>query len=271
MGREPPGRRWLVATALLAGALAGWREDAAVLAAGLAVFGVLRARTMTATRLVTGGIVAGFLPWMAVAAQRGEAAAFAAHVGRRLLFLVERLAIPTHAPWRAPKRLPETPTELGLAVFPLLAALPVVVYGALIFAQLWRARTGRATPLVVGAALAGCAFLPQFLWERADLGHFRNHLPVLLAVTALVSSTFTLRRQRQVAAALVVLALIGAGAVALERIGATPRALPPWAGLEHRAGETMIVTFWRPGWYVLEDLEPGTRFPLDLRAPPADP
>lgn len=287
--REPPGGRWVLGVASLAGVLAAVREDSAALALAVAVLAVARRRRWRelATRVVP-GLLLGLLPWLALAAARGETGALLAHAGHRFAFLATRLGQPTEVAWSSAERWPRSPLEAGLLAQPLLAVLPPLVYfGILAREGLRRRRREAVDRVAVAAALAGLTYLPQYLWERPDLAHYLHHQPVMLAAFAAAAASAP-RRLRLAAAAL----LVTIGAIALgARVGQaalTPRTpyptpearaigatlasdLPPWSGLPREPGETLIVLSWGPGWYVLEGLEPGTRhlstFQRHLRTP----
>ena len=283
-----PGRRWVVGVAALAGTLAAVREDSAFLALAVAVAAVARRRRPAelATCLLP-GLALGFAPWMAIEWLRADALPFLAHVGYRLAFTVERLAIPTHVGWRAAQRLPRSTEEAKMAVLPLVWILPPAVYLGMLAREAvrWRGARSLHRP-ALAAALTGFAYLPQFLWERRDFFHFQAHLPVLLAAIAVAGSASAAgsesaspRRRlgtRLVAGGLIAVGLLGLGSAVLRRlvtpvvpyptaaarrIGATfAGGVPPWAGLPREAGETLIVLGWGPGWYALEGLAPGTRY-----------
>lgn len=263
-------------SALSAGALAGWREDSAVLAFAVAVAAVVLRRQPRQSLALPVVAAAGFLPWWLLEAGRGDGFAFVHHVVFRLRFLVERLAEPTDVSWTWP---PQAPTSLRQALsqsMPLLAALPIIVYGALLWHQAWRRRTDRpvqrASLVVAGL---GFAYLPQFVLERPDLSHFIYHLPVLLLAVATLSTAMLPERRRRWAGsvpALLCVALVVGSASSIKRqkaiypgpgglrYGLETEGHPPWASLDRRPGETLIVLGWGPGWYAAEDLEPGTRF-----------
>lgn len=270
---------WLAGAALLAGLLSGWREDSAVLALAVVGLGMVRRKHwIDFVRIVLPLAVCGFSFWLIAAWARGEAGAFVAHLAERYLFLFERLATPARVSWHfPPTHLPRTPRELGHQVIPLLAFLPVAVYGGLLTSQAlqWRRhRTINWTILV--PTLVGVSYLPQFLWERDDLPHFLHHLPILLTVIAAASVALTMKGKARVAGGFLCLALFSLAAhylqrrttpatpyptAAAHRIGATfPGTPPQWAGLPRRPGETLTALWWGSGWYVLEDIEPGTRF-----------
>lgn len=262
--------------ALAAGVLAGWREDSAVLALGVALVAVaLRRRPRLLPKLPI-AVLVGFLPWWLLEASRGDGVSFVHHVLFRLRFLVERLAQRTDIRWTRPSEAPTDVREALVMSMPVLAALPFVVYGVLLGLQLWRRRAGRPMHRpALAAALLGLAYLPQFVWERPDLSHFVYHLPVLLSALVVLGSLWlpASRRSRSAAVpALLCVALIVGAAWAAERptsvypgpggprYGLATEDHPPWASLDRRPGETLIVLGWGPGWYAAEDLEPGTRF-----------
>ena len=275
--RRPPGRGWVFAAATLAGLLAGFREDSAVLALLLALLGVAwRRRPAEMAILVLPGIAAGFAPWLVIEGLRGDAFAFAAHCAHRLVFLGQRLAEPTEV-----RRLPiwqhlRTPRQLGSLVTPVLALVPPLAYLLLLAGaqrRWWRGEP--PDPRRVTAAVAGLAYLPQFLWERPDFPHFCTHLPILLTVLTVAAASARRLHRRLLAALLVAVCVIAVGGRAVQRrvlppvpypccdgarIGATLEGeVPAWAGLRREPGETLIVLGWSPGWYVLEGLPPGSR------------
>ncbi len=275
----PPTAGRMVAIAALAGGLANWREDSAVLAGALALVALaLRRRPRELLTRVAPAVVAGFLPWLALAGLRGEAAGLLAHVGHRMLFLVDRLGAPTHPGWQTPAHPLASPRTFAIALFPVLAALPPAVYAALLVREgvRWR-RTGRPRLPVVAAALVGFAYLPQFLWERPDVTHLRAHAHLLIAVVAVWVASLDRRRLRGAGiAALAGLALLAAAYKVLQnrrsptvlypccegrKIGArVPAPPPPWAGLSRTERGSLVVLGWGPGWYVVEGLRPATRF-----------
>lgn len=276
--RRRPGPRWVVAASLLAGALAGWREDSAVFAFALAILGVLlRRRPREILTLALPASVVGFVPWLALAALRGEAVDLAAHVGRRLVYLVERLETPQRPGWRFPDQAMESPRALATALFPLLLATPPVLYAGLLLAEARRYLRGRAVRWAVVAACAvGIAYLPHVLWERPDLTHLRAHLHLTVAAVAITAAGLSASTRRRVAAALAGVAILAAAYTAVQArrieanaypccagraIGAVlPSPPPPWAGLDGERGAQLIVLGWGPGWYVVEGVRPGTRF-----------
>lgn len=291
-----PVRR-LAALGAGAGLLVGWREDSAVLLGTVVLSAAVLGRAPTggrsdlAKRLVLPVLAAGagVLAWVAVGALGGEAGAWAAHLGRRLLFLGERVADGGPGFPRPPGGLeallaggaPVTPRRLALALLPLALVVPPLLYGGLLADQLRRRlRRGPVDPALVAAALAGATYLPQIFLERPDLPHLRAHLHLFAAVAVLAAVRLPAparRARRGVAVAAAVAAATlaaAAGLVAQHRAAdAAPypccggRAIgahledgtPPWSGLPGRAGDTMIVVGWGPGWYLLEDLSPGTR------------
>ncbi len=274
-----PAAGKLIAIATLAGWLADWREDSAVLAAVLAVIVVaLRRRPRELLTRAAPAALAGFVPWLVLAALRGETAGLLAHVGHRLAFLVARLGAPTHPGWHLRLQPPDSPRSLAIALFPLLAVLPPLVYAGLLAGEAVRRRRGRGVRLpVAAAALVGVAYLPQFLWERPDVTHLRAHVHLLIAVVAVAAASLDRRRLRGLGvAALAGLALAAAAYKILEnrrsptvlypccegrRIGArVPAPPPPWAGLSSAGGRSLVVLGWGPGWYVVEGLRPATRF-----------
>ena len=290
----PVGPGWVVGVAALAGLTAGVREDAAVLLAALAVVAVVaRRRPGDLLRLVLPAAVVGFIPWVAVFAARGEGGAFVAWVVHRMLFLGERLADPTRPGWAPAPHPLSSLHALKMTLFPLLAASPVALYLALAGRELlrwWRSRSGPAATRTIspispvlaawtpalGAALAGAAHLPQFLWERPDITHFRYHAHLEIAVAVILLATLAPRRRRAGAVAgTAVVCLLGAALVggrleesvvrypaAAGRGTAVPvKTRPPaWAPLPAREGETLIVLDWGPGWYAVEGLPAGTRY-----------
>lgn len=277
-GEPPVGSGWVVGVSTLAGLMAGLREDAAVLLAVLAIVGVAaRRRPGDLLRLVLPAMVAGFLPWLGVFALRGEAGAFVAWVGHRMLFLGERLAQPTRPHWTLPDDPLSSLHALGTALFPLLAASPPFLYLAVAAREALRRLRSRALSApALAAALAGAAHLPQFLWERPDPTHlhYHAHLEVAVAVVALATLAPRWRRGGGVVGA-VCLCLFAAVAV-LHRTGEpllrypaapgrgieVPVRYPPpaWAPLPAHPGETLIVLDWGPGWYMVEGLPAGTRY-----------
>ena len=283
-GAVPVGPGWVVYVSALAGLTAGVREDAAVLLAALAVLAVAtRRRPGEVLRLVLPALVAGFLPWVAVFAARGEAGAFVAWVGHRMLFLGERLARPTRPGWAPAGHPLASLRALEVTLFPVLAATPVALYLALAGRELalwWRSRAAAApgpwlTP-ALAAALAGAAHLPQFLWERPDLGHFHYHAHLEIAVAVIFLATLAPRRRRTGAVVGTVCLGLLAGVLVARRIVETDApyptvagrgmsvpvktAPPVWAPLPARDGETLIVLDWGPGWYAVEGLPAGTRY-----------
>jgi len=223
-------------------------------------------------------VVVGFAPWLTLFALRGEAAELLAHAGHRLLFLVTRLAEPTRPGWRLPDEPLDSPRALATALFPLLAALPPIVYAAILAREGLRRRRARELSWpAVAAALVGLAYLPQFLWERPDLAHLRAHLHLLVGVVAVAAASERPPWRRLAGAALVALAVLGAGYAAARglrgddarlypccrgrEIGARlPAPPPPWAGLARVRDGELLVLGWGPGWYVLEGVRPPTRF-----------
>jgi hypothetical protein len=274
-----PEKRHLGVSAALAGFLAGWREDGAVLMAVVVVIWVIRRRRpseLVSTALPAAATGFGF--WVAIELVRGDAVSFVAHVAQRLTFVAERISSRTHIVWNfPPERLPRSPLELASQAMPVLAALHVFVYGGLLAHQLTRWRRGFGVQfLVVASAMVGVAYLPQFLWERPDFPHFLTHLPVMITVVAFSASVLSPSGKHRVALCLLVLAFASAGAKYLQakqvkgvpyptepghRIGISfAGSVPDWAGLPRSQSETMIVIGWGAGWYVAEGFEPGTRF-----------
>ncbi len=274
-----PDKRWLFISAAAAGFLAGWREDGAVLMAAVAVLWVFRRRRpMELITVAVPAAAAGFAFWVVIEWVRGDATSFVHHAAHRLAFVAERFADRTNVVWDfPPKRLPRSPFEFASQIMPVLAAVPVLVYGGLLAQQFlrWR-RTGGVQHVVVASALAGFAYLPQFLWERPDIWHFIDHLSILLTVVAFAAAALTPSGRRRVAAVLLVLGVVSGGAKILKartvdvvtyptesghKIGIGLNGHPPeWAGIPKAPGETLIVLGWGAGWYVAEGIDPGTRF-----------
>jgi hypothetical protein len=121
--------------------------------------------------------------------------------------------------------------------------------------------------------------LPQF-WERPDAAHLRNHLAAFLPAAAAATAVWRqgLRApllRRGLFAILTVLAL---GLAAFPWLGrrrgpepapyptlaaqlqhVNPGYHPPWAGQLAQEPGTLIVLWWGPGWYVVEDMPMGTK------------
>jgi hypothetical protein len=271
-------RRSVFVLGAAAGLLAGWREDAAFLALIVACLAVvLRREPREAATRVLPGLLAGVAPWRLITASRAEVLPFLAHLGRRFLFLFQRLPHPVRHHYRWALALPNSPRELAALFVPAFWILLPVTYLAIVAYQIRQWRGGREIRWpAVAAALVGLAYLPAFLWELPDLPHLRSQLPLLVAVLGVASSTFTAFRRRLLVTGLFVFAGLLTVGLAVQhwvsqvplypcgegqRIGARPEyGIPPWAGLPRRPGETLIVLGFGPGWYVLEGLEPGTRF-----------
>jgi len=266
------GRRWLLLP-LAAGLLIGWREDSAALAAALAAAVALgrppRSARLAAALAVT---LAGWMLWWPLFAARGELAAYLAHVAGRFGFLFARLADPTAVAWRPPPQVPRTIGEAASAAQPLLVALPGIVYLVLLLAAR-RRPDGRGARRLAAAGALGLAYLPQFVWERPDLVHFRFHAPALVTALALAAGLLR-RRARRFAALALALPLLVAGA---ERARGEPQRrthpypccagaaaglrlleIPTWAGRLDREGGHLIVLGWGPGYYLLEGAGRGT-------------
>lgn len=273
---RPFGLRALAATGAVAGLLAGWREDSAALAALALAFALARSPTRRGAGAAAAGLAAGFGSWLALFALRGDAGEFAAHVARRIAFLAIRLQRPLRVDWRIPEEPFASAGAAAQTLLPLFWALPVALYGALLGVQWRRRRAGRPVDrATLAAALVGCAYLPQFLWERNDLAHASDHRPILCAVAAVALQRASGRWRRAglallaapVALALALAAPVAAGGrqgvdyptAAARAWGARVAAVPPWAGLPGGDGATMIVVGWGPGWYALEGTPAGTR------------
>jgi len=275
-GERVPSHRVVLVAAVLSGVLVGWREDGAVLAGLVVVAAVWRRRRPSELlTLALPGAVLGFLPWILVAMARGEVASFAQHLVHRFAFLLQRLPQPERPPW-CPVFPPLSPRQAAELVLPALVAAPVAVYLLMLFSA-WRSRRrGLDMPgVMVAAALVGFAYLPQFIWECPNFHHFRAHLPVLIGAVAVGAGVFGGPLRRMATIGLACLAAVAAGGLFLQhalaggvvyptvearRIGAALEGgAPPWAGLDRRPGETLIVLGWGPGWYVVEDIPRGTR------------
>lgn len=268
-----PSRFRLFVAGVAAGALAGWREDAAVLALAIGCATAWLRRKPREAILLAPAVLLGFMPWVAIELVRGDAGAFVGHVASRLTFLVARLWQPSEVQWRWPLQTARTAQEALHLAMPLLVVLPVVVYGLLLWRQAYRLRRGDEVerPLLAAVCL-GFAYLPQFVWERPDLPHFIYHLPVLLVVTTTAAMALLPPRRRLLFAVVPLLlglsVLVASPAppmlvdypVTGERYGLRLHRLPPWAPLERESAETMIVLGWGAGWYAVEGMEPGTRF-----------
>lgn len=279
-----PGPGWLLAAGLLAGLLAGWREDSAVLALAVALAAAAVRRwpslpraTLDALCLVLPGALLGLAAWVALFALRGEGWELLAHVGRRMLFLVGRLDEPTRPGWSFPEAPFASRSDLLAALFPFAAAVPPVIYAGILLREGLRGR--RVQPVswsAVAAATVGIAYLPQFLWERPDHDHLWAHLHLLAGIVAVAAAGESRRWRRLAGAGLVAAALLCAGFGATRgggeetvpypccqgrRIGASvPAPPPPWAGLSRRGGGSFLVLGWGPGWYAAEGVRPPTRF-----------
>lgn len=275
-GRRP-GPGWIFGAGVLVGLLAGWREDSAVLALAVTLAAVaLRRRPLDTLRLVLPGALLGVGAWVSLFALRGEGAELLDHMGRRLLFLVERLGEPTRPAWSFPEDPFASRRALLAALFPFAAAVPPFAYAGILLRQGVRRLHGQAVAWpAAAAAVVGIAYLPQFLWERPDLAHLWAHLHLLAAIVAVAAAGERLPWRRVTAAGLGVAALLGAGFVATRgdgeetvhypccqgrRIGARLPDPPPWAGLSRRNEGTFLILGWGPGWYVVEGVRPPTRF-----------
>jgi hypothetical protein len=290
--RRFPGRGALLVLGSTIGFLAGFREDAAVLVGACAGIALLRRRqqlrrlraTLVDATLVGATTALAFGVWFACFAVRAGGREFLAHVAHRFEFLVRRVGEPTPIAWEW-----ALPRGASLARWSLITTsyqtVFVIALAAVVAWSLWRRRrevphdTGlRTAAITLTAALC---FLPQF-WERPDTPHLRNYLaaflPAMAAATALWrgAPSGSLPRVRRAA-----LVLLGVAALALAAFpwltrhrGPVPAAYPtlaaqlqglllydhpPWAGeLAHTPG-TLVVLWWGPGWYVIEDVAPGTK------------
>lgn len=278
-----PSGRLVIAAGWCCGLLAAVREDSAVLLAAVTVALAARRRPIAIVTRAMPAIIAGFLPWVVWFTVRGEMGPFLDHLLHRYTFLVTRLASPTTVDWARVTAIPSALESRKAQLFSMTAWMPPALYACLAIGAwvTWR-RRGTVDGRIFGAALLGFAYLPQFLWERADLRHFRAHLPVFLV--ALVAVALMVGRDRVgtrrgltrlVCASMLAMATVSLGwhfvrrhyetatpypTIAARAIGASVVGSPPvWAGLPSRPGETLIVLTWGPGWYLLEDLPPGTR------------
>ncbi len=269
-----PGR--VAGLGFASGLLLGWREDTAVLLGGVALLAALAAPgRLRRAAAATAGVLAGFGAWGAVAAWRGQAGAFLHHELWRMELLGLRLTPGgrTQLRWELPGGI-SSPRDLLIHALPLVRPALPVLYSVLLVWGLVRWRKGRGGPAVPLAAAAALALLPQFLWERPDFWHLREHLPALLVLLAVAGGAHP-RLRRLVAPLLVTVAVAAAVLLGLQRRAepSTPypaepgRALgirlvegaPPWAGLPRRPGETLVALPWCPGWYAAEGLPAGTR------------
>lgn len=278
--RRIPSATLLFVISFAAGWLVNWREDSAVLAAFLATIAlVARRRPWDTLRIALPAAALGFVPWVALAALRGELASLFLHTGHRLLFLATRLGEPTHTHWRLPVDSFASPRALTRSLFPILAIAPLGVYIGIFLSEGFAWRTRREWhPGALAAGLVGVAYLPQFLWERPDLSHLHAHLHLTLAAFALWLGTVSPRSVRRGlgVAALLALPLVSTAYVVGQRlsipavvypccegaaIGARVQAPPPpWTNLADGRSGRLLVLGWGPGWYSLEGIRPASRF-----------
>ena len=266
------------------GLLFGWREDSAVLMAMVTLGALVVSRSGRRAWAATAvGAIVGFGFWLAVFAANGEAGAFLAHVIDRLQLLAARLTPAHRTHWPGVSRVEmHPPRAFAVRLLPVFKYLPLALYGGLLVGYGVSRLRRRPWPVAtVLAALAGVAFLPQFLWEFPDVWHFRSHLACLAIVAAAGLGALGGRLRSWLAAALSGAALVAAALLlwqhAAERAVLYPVApgrsigariaggCPPWAGLPHADGETMIALPWCPGWYALEAPRNGTRILSFLR------
>ena len=277
--RRPPTAILAGGAALSAGFLGAIREDSAVLLAMVAgALALRRQRRELLTRALP-LVGLGFSPWILLFGATGELGPFLDHAMQRYSFLIGRLAEPTTVIWQRQSALPTSLEQMKATLFLATAWIPVAVYLALLGHSLlaWR-RHGTIQWPWIGTALLGFAYLPQFLWERADFRHFRAHLPILLIAIVVLTLSANRHRQSLILAVaglflMIILGSLGWHGLRLHHEHVAPypttagRAIgasvlgapPPWAGLPSSSGETLIVLTWGPGWYTVEDLPPGTR------------
>jgi hypothetical protein len=261
----------------LAGALVGWREDAAVLAWAALAYALWRIRSWRATGITLAGAAGGLGAWWLLFALRGDGLAFLWHVTFRVVYLAIRLRRPMRVAWQLPNAPLADAPAVATALLPLFWVLPPLLYlGLLVWA--WRRRRSSA-PVdrqIVAAAVVGCCYLPQYLWERNDLAHAFDHRPILFAVAVVLLQRVNPRMRRAGLALFGAVALSTAVAFSSSPLrapagrpyptasarswGLRLPAIPPWVGLPREKGETMIVLGWGPGWYLLEGIAPGTSF-----------
>jgi hypothetical protein len=287
MAKERPTARTLLGLGLALGFLSGLREDAAVLVAACAGIAWLRAEQRgRGAILLAASALSSFGVWVALFTVRAGGREFLAHVVHRFDFLVRRVGEPTAIAWTW-----RLPTDASLEVWSLvtvpyqttmLLALDLVVLGLL-----WRRRRNFADdPRLRTAAIAlavSILFLPQFLWERRDTPHLRLHLVAFLPAMAASAALLPRALRRTLAALALVLAIYPlalrgraapAGPTSSNQTSSDPtfyptpgaqaqrlwlRTQPPWAGRLRESGGTLIVLWWGPGWYALEDMPMGTR------------
>lgn len=271
-----PRWRLVLGLGMLAGLLAGWREDAAVAVAVAAGVAALRSRCWVRAAWIPTGVAVGLLPWVALAGMKGELKCWLGHTWRRYHLLVSRFGGPGHGDqaWQWPQSL-SSPVEVVSALFPLLAVIPPILYGAVLIWQgsRWLSREGWS-PRLVGVTVAALPWLAYYLLERRDIWHFRGHLPLLLIVVGVSAGELPRLWRRRAAIALSATAMLAAGLVSVQKLLANPvpyptteaariglrvaDQAPPWAGLGHRPGETLIVFPWGVGWNVAEGIPPGS-------------
>ncbi len=275
----PPKLRTVAGVALAAGLAAGWREDAAVLLAAAAGVGVLRRQRLheVVTVLLPAATV-GFLPWLLVFSLRGDGWDLIGHVVRRFAFLVLRLDDPAVAGITRWSGEPiASPRDLAVLVFPIVSWIPPLLYaGILAHAgwQRWRGHHSWWRPASVGA-LVGLAFVPYYLWERPDIWHLRNHLPVFVAVCAVVACELAPPWRRVAVMVLVCGGALSHGALWAQHMRTAETAyptesarrlgirlegsLPPWAGAIEASSGQLLVLPLGPGWYLAEGVRPPTK------------
>lgn len=267
------GHRWLLLPAA-AGFLLGWREDSAAQLGALSLLVALRdPRPLPRAGAALAAAGAGWVLWWPIAAARGELAPYLAHITSRAGFLVLRLGDPTPVSWSAPAAAPNDLRGLAYALLPLLVALPGLLYVAILLAAWRRRHRAGARRLAVAGAL-GLAYLPQFVWERPDVTHFRFHAPALITALALAAAVLPRGGRRAFALVLALPLLVVAGerlrgepqrrthpypCCAGARAGVRLLEIPPWAGRLEGEGGRLIVLGWGPGYYLLEGEGPGTR------------
>lgn len=271
-----PRWRLLLGLGMLAGVLAGWREDAAVAVAFAAGVAALRTRPWVGVAWIPVGTAVGLLPWVGLAGMRGELGLWLGHTYHRYLLLITRLGGPGHGDqgWHWPRSL-TSPQDVVTALFPLLAAIPPLLYGVVLMWQgsRWSSREDWS-PRLVGVTVTALPWLAYYLLERRDIWHFRGHLPLLLVVIGVGAGALGGRWPRRAGMLLGTIAGLGAGLVLVQKYLTNPvpyptseaariglrvaDEVPPWAGLERRAGETLIVFPWGVGWNVAEGLPPGS-------------
>lgn len=276
LSKERPTARTLMALGLATGFLAGLREDATVLVAVCAGIAWLRReRRVRGAILLAASALASFGAWVALFAVRAGGREFLAHVLHRFEFLVRRVGEPTAISWSW--TLPAgAPLEVWSSVTVPYQTMVLLALDLIVLGILWRRRRELVNdPAVRTAAIAlavSILFLPQFLWERRDTAHLRMHLAAFLP--AMAASAALLPRALRRTLAITALALAIYPLALLDRVPSDPsfyptpgaqaqrlwlRAQPPWAGRLRESGGTLIVLWWGPGWYALEDMPMGTQ------------